>query len=686
MLEYVLSLKKLTCLILISLFFPCWCIVKIPFSNIKPLSEDFSPLSDFRRVVPYDSVSSPVEIEASLWHNRENLYLEIETGVKPKLNPGTFTADDARPEADYLRLQIITDVKNHYSYSFYFYPLGNRFDAIRKSDFSIDKYWNSAYNYESDFNDSLWTISARIPFRDLRFFAHPPYNWKIILTRYISKTDESYSMPALNTKLGLDYFQKALDITIEQKIEKGNLLKFKPYCFYGYDYQTEKHELELNNLGLDIQFLPGPASSVKLSLNPDYTDIPPDDEIATFNLKYEPVYPESRFFFIEDMNVFGVDYNTFYTRKIIKPLYAFKITANTKKYSWGVLSALENSDLASDKDFFNILAFNPTGETYRINSIILSRFDQEHHNEVLILAPELEILKHNYIYCDARLSYSDCSEKSKNGYHGFLGYEHLSRFFQLKMQIQQMSPNYHLSMGKIYEDDFYGWTLESSKIVEFNRKIFREMVLDLYLSEEIDNSSSSLLERIFDANLHFELDYHLDLAFNFKQVRELYEDKYFTKQRLGINCNWDYLKWLHVYFGANAIRSLIYSLSQTESGTYWQIGLKGNIGYYFEYDLALDAEIYSDMPVHPSVSDHYLYFNGDLIVNLSNKISLTSGFRVSDQKYYQYGDHRGIFFNLRFKMYPESNIFLGFKKSQNEIYQKITTDYEQIFLKITHTF
>ena len=87
-----------------------------------------------------------------------------------------------------------------------------------------------------------------------------------------------------------------------------------------------------NDLGFDLSFRPNYATNVKFSFNPDYSDVPLDDESDIYNLKYTPTLLENRYFFIEDFNAFGIDNTMFYSRNILQPQYALKITGNTTQF------------------------------------------------------------------------------------------------------------------------------------------------------------------------------------------------------------------------------------------------------------------------------------------------------------------------------------------------------------------
>ncbi|MBN2460117.1 MAG: hypothetical protein JXB60_00805, partial [Candidatus Cloacimonetes bacterium] len=498
---------------------------------IKSLQEGFltsgTAISDFRRVTPFDSVDCPLQNYVQLGNDGKQLHLHWIAEINEKSSTGIYTAPDTWSGADYLRLQIITDVKNYYSYCYYFFPLGNLYDAIRRPDFIIDESWNSNYSYTSSTDDNQWIIEAVIPYSDLRFFGSPPYHWKIILTRYFKASDETYSVPVVHTRLGKDYFRKALPVVIKEKIRGAKPLFIRPYALTTYDRQRQEFIFKEDDVGIDISCWLSQATDVKFSFKPDFSDIPLDDELDIYNLKFAPSYDENRYFFIEDMDVFGLDYNTFYSRHVLQPEYGFKIISNNDRFSWGILSTKESSDEVDHRDFFNILACNPTSEFYSLPVIILNRTDGKYHNDVLIFSPDCEIAKNHFLKLDLRLSTLHDSASDHVGYNFEIGYNLLSRYLNLTLETRHMSRDFRLDMGRIYEDDFYGWTAKIERNIEFNNRFLREIRSSLWLNEEIDNSSNDLLERFMFSELELELQKKVSFLVEYQYVRELFQDKYY---------------------------------------------------------------------------------------------------------------------------------------------------------------
>jgi hypothetical protein len=696
----------------------------IPFSESEVKLPE-NQITGLMRVSPPDSLNCPLETNTWLWHDGKNLYLQIEAEIDENFEIGNYTKSDIYPQADFFRIQLITDPKSYYAYGFFAYPFENRIDFIRTPSLGVNKTWNSNYEYSSSFKDTLWTVSMKIPFKDLRFFGDPPYNWKIILARYTRYNKQLFSKPFLITKMGKNYFHKALDIKINHSIEKNKNFYIRPHTIFTYDLKEKETSFDEENVGFDFSFNPSFSTKFKLSFLPDYSDVPMDNVKDIYNSKYAPTFEENRYFFIEDFNAFGVSNTTFYSRYIMQPQYAFKYTGKNEHYSFGVLSTMdklieetytvvnedssltEKTEIINPDDIYNIIAYQPIWQHFRCQFTLMSRMNEDYydkslatirknyHNEVLHLEPTWEFNRNHFIWIDMNLSYRDVEEDTKKGYYGKIGYSCRNKDFYFSISAQQMQKDYAVDMGKIYEDDFYGWNINTYYSKDINNDIFRELNTTINLSEEIDNQTDILLERYSYLNLELESNYYLKFYFDYQHVKEYFNDKYFNKHRTGFRIVWDKLDWFVLHIGINEIEDIEYQhLFDSFNCLYLQYGLSGIISKYINYGFFADKKIYSDMLEHPQVDDEYWIGNFDLNFNITNKISLNNGLRYNNYESYRYVDNIwrfysefiGFFSNFSWEFKRDCHLYFGYKTSLNEIDNSYQEDYQKLYAKISYNF
>ncbi|MBN1327095.1 MAG: hypothetical protein JW996_04015 [Candidatus Cloacimonetes bacterium] len=619
-----------------------------------------------------------------MWHDQQYLYLDARVELTDAFNPSVFTSRDQWPNADYLRLQLITDLKNYYSYCYYFFPLGNLYDAVRSSDLSLDKNWNSTYNYRSQISEDFWEISAKIPFSDLRINGVAPYHWKMIITCYEKNTANSYSIPCVNSSMGKNYFREALDLTITETVTQSRNFYLRPYLLGMYDNIERELQLDQDNLGIDFSLKPDYSSNFKFSYNPDFSDVPPDDEIDIYYSRYAPTYPENRYFFVEDFNVFGLDYDSFYTRHISNPHYGVKFTSSKPTYNCGILMVKDRSDKGGSGDYYNLITYRPVSEYYRMNFAFFNRMNKHYHNDIISFAPAFEFIKNNTIWADLQHSWLKNDSVSNNGFFVQTGYSYRAADFCLAAQFEQMSKNFARDMGNIYEDDYYGWHLESWQKYKTNKGILRDWSWELWVSEELDNRSNALLERIFQFSIEQNFLKNITVKADFKYVREFYKTSYYNKYSQSLLLGCEFFCWLNTEMRVTRLRNLIRQEQKTESGWSHYLGLSGNLGQHFSYSISAENIDYPELDQLPQLDPDYQLLNCDVSVSLSNNFTINGGWRYDNYEYYDYSVYDGYYLNIGCKPTLYWDIYLGFKYSANQIKDSFSRNYEYFYLKVSY--
>jgi len=663
--------------------------ITIPYSQTE-LKTETNHLSEFMRISPDDSQKIPLQTDVWLWHDKENLIVHWEAEIDENFEKGKLANTDEWVDCDIMRIQIITDVKNYYTYYFYSFPFGNKYDGIRQPDMSLDSEWNSNYKYENIISDNLWKSTMKIPFKDLRFYSNPPYKWKIILTRYFEKTEEYYSIPYGKIDMGKDYFRTAYDITINEELSKNKNYRITPYFIKKYDLMEETDSFDPENIGLDFSYNPSSATKVKVSFNPDYSDIPMDSESDNFNVRYAPSFEENRFFFIEDLDVFGVSSNLFYSRHIMQPQYAIKLTGNSEHFSYGILSAMdkevsEDGDILNNDDIYNILAFKPKWENLSIQMTLLNRMNKDYHNEVFIINPTWEFMKNQSIWCEVDASIKD-EKNIKKGYLFSTGYNGKKGDINWSTSIYNCSKDYTADMGRIYQTDFIALNANICQNSDPNGKIIKKFGSGIWLHKAFMNDDKELLEQNGGLNFWANSPKKINFSINGNIGQESYNDSVYTWDNIYAGIGTWNISWLSARINYSTGHSLVYNLFETYRNDYINLSLWGDISNNLSYNISTQRQRYFGFPTDCEMDDEYWIGNVDLTINFSNKFSITNGLRYNNYESGIQTAYLGFFSNLRYEFRDNCNLYLGYKTAQDETEQKFITGYKQAYMKVSYTF
>lgn len=663
----------------------------IPFSQTE-LKIKNNHLSDFVRVDPDDSLAILLRTDVWIWHDKDNLHILWEAEINEDFKKGKLANRDEGVNADFMRIQIITDMKDYYSFMFYSYPFGNKYDGIRKSDLNLDFSWNSNYKYKNIISDNLWKSTMTIPLKDLRFYGKPPYNWKIILTRYFQKDDEYYSIPYGTTDMRKDYFRTAHDITINEELSKNINYRITPYFIKKYDLIEETDSFDPDNIGLDFSYNPTSSTKVKFSINPDFSDVPMDAVEDNYNIQYASSYEENRYFFIEDLDVFGISNQLFYSRHIIQPQYAIKLTGNSKKFSYGFLSAMdkeitEDGVLINSDDVYNMLAFRPKWNSLSIQFTLLNRMNKYYHNDVLLINPSWDFIKNHTIWSKISTSfYAETGFDNKKGYSLNFGYTGITGDFHWTADLYHITNDYNADMGRIYKTNLTSFNANYWQSTELNVKFAKKFGSGIWLQKEIDNSNNELLNQSGGINIWVNPQTKACLSINYYIGQENYNNSINSCDELSVNISsWKY-SYCDITIGYSTSHTLVYNLNNTYKQDIFSLECYGDLGSYISYGTSAFQIRYFNFPSDSGMDDEYWIYNSDLTLNFSNKFSLTNGLRFNNYDSIFSTAYLGFFSNLRFEFKENCNLYLGYKTVQDEIEQEYITDYKQAYMKVSYTF
>ncbi len=665
--------------------------ITIPYSQTE-LKTESNHLSEFVRISPDDGQSIPLRTDVWLWHDKENLFVRCEAEIDKSFAQGKLANKDEWVDCDFIRIQVITDIKNYYAYMFCVFPLGNHYDGIRQSDMNMDTSWNSNYKRENIISEKLWKSMMKIPLKDLRFYGDPPYNWKIILTRYLKESDEYFSVPFGTNKMGKDYFRTAYDVTINEELSKNKNYRITPYFIKKYDLIEKTDSFDPENIGLDFSYNPTSSTKAKISLNPDFSDIPLDEVEDNFNIRYPPHFEENRYFFIEDLDVFGVESNLFYSRHIMQPRYAVKLTGNTENFSYGFLSAMDkkvsdDNNILNDNDLYNLLAFKPKWEDLSIQMTLLNRMNKDYHNEVLMINPRWEFVKNHSIWSEIDFTLKNDPEiKYEKGYSVHLGYNGKKSDLNWSLNGARMSKNYNADMGRVFETDFTSLNANFWQNSDPNGKIIKKFGSSIWLHKAFENENKELLEQNGGLNFWMNSPHKINFSLNGSIGQENYNGSVYTWNNFYASIKTWKISWFGAWLTYITGNSLVYDLSEIFRRDKFHITFFGDVSNHISYNISGQKLKHFDFPIDCGKDDEYWIGNADLIINFSNRLSLTNGLRYNNYEMENYSANLGFFSNLRFEFKDNCNFYLGYKTAQDEIDQEFITDYEQAYMKVSYTF
>lgn len=213
-------------------------------------------------------------------------------------------------------------------------------DASGNEDGSPDFYWDSAGRITAE----GWTLEMRIPFSSLRYAGSDPKEWGIILYRNYPR-DRRYQIFSARLPRGSNCFICHFSpLTGLSGLPSGGHWVAAPYVSAKEEgvprgdpgSQLVNRPIE-GTAGLDAKWLPGAATSLDLTINPDFSQVESDVAQISANERFALFYPEKRPFFLEGSELLTTPIQAVYTRTITSPRWGLRATGKAGGTSYTAL-------------------------------------------------------------------------------------------------------------------------------------------------------------------------------------------------------------------------------------------------------------------------------------------------------------------------------------------------------------
>lgn len=349
---------------------------------------------DFYQTGPGDNIAPSKPTEVLMMYDEKHLYVAFKCWDEKDKIRATVAKRDAVFGEDNVRLWLDTFNDQRRAYVLGFNPLGVQQDGIftegQGADFSVDIVMES----KGVIQDWGWTVEVKIPFKSLRYVAGKGKMWGFNAARNIDRLNDEFDQWLPDDRnisgflikhgkiRGIDEikYERTLEIvpsitvsetgsrkrTIPLRVLNNN--RFDP-IFNPFGLQDPGRFVNdpiKPQLGVTLKYNLSPNITLDAAINPDFAEIESDAPVVTANQRFPIFFQEKRPFFLEGKDIFESPMDPFYSRTIIDPDVAAKMTGKVGRNSFGFLVASDNDpgnfrpdDLERLQDCRNRREFNP---------------------------------------------------------------------------------------------------------------------------------------------------------------------------------------------------------------------------------------------------------------------------------------------------------------------------------------
>jgi hypothetical protein len=360
-------------------------------------------LVGFSRYAPTDGAPADDSTEVLVWYSPTAIYFGIRAYAEPGTVRATLADRDRMFNDDYVGIFIGTFNDGRQATAFAVNPLGVQGDGILVETGTVSGGFSGLavgreatdirpdYVFESKgrVTEFGYEVEVRIPFKSLTFQPAETQSWSLNVIRKVQSRGYEYSW-APARRAAASYIAQHGRLVGISGISRGLVLDINPVVTShvegapsasGYAYAAERPKV-----GGNVRW--GITNNLTLSgtLRPDFAEVESDAGQLVYDPRQALFFSEKRPFFLEGLEQFATPSNLVYTRRIVAPVAAAKLTGKVAGTSIAVLSAVDDPALSAsgrDNPLYGIVRVRrDVGTSSRLGIVLTDKEDGAASNRV----------------------------------------------------------------------------------------------------------------------------------------------------------------------------------------------------------------------------------------------------------------------------------------------------------------
>jgi len=363
-------------------------------------------LAGFSRYAPVDGAAADNATDVLVWYSPSAMYFGIRASAPAGSVRATLADRDRIQSDDHIIIFLGTYNDRRQALVFGVNPLGVQLDGAlaegtrgggggfsglssgrETPDLSPDYVFQS----KGRVTGTGYEVEVRIPFKSLRYQSQDQQDWGIHVTRVIPQqgVEDSWA-PARRDEAS--FLAQGGTLKNLSGLRRGLVLDLNPIATAkldgepsanGWRYDTSKPEF-----GMNLRWGITPNLTMNGTVNPDFSQVESDAGQFSFDPRQALFFPEKRPFFLDGIEQFATPNNLIYTRRVVAPIAATKITGKVSgRTSLAYLAAVDDASLSAtgdDHPVFNILRLQQdVGAKSRAALVYTDRIDGDRSNRVI---------------------------------------------------------------------------------------------------------------------------------------------------------------------------------------------------------------------------------------------------------------------------------------------------------------
>ena len=322
-------------------------------------------LTGFSSYLPIDDRPADDSTEIYVWYTSRDVYFGVRAFERHGSVHATLAARDKIDSDDYI--QFVLDPFNDRRRAFIFgvNPLGVQADGVRTEGFNppqprgqtfggsppanIDLSPDFVFESQGRVLDDGYEIEVRIPLKSIRFQGSDAQDWALNVVRYVQHT--GYQQTWMPTRRGAaSFLVQSGTLTGFSSLQRDVVAEINPEVTESLAGAPEGDNWRYTSqarVGGNVRLRLAPNITLNATIRPDFSQVEADAAQVPGDTRFSLFFPERRPFFLDGSEYFDAPSNLMYTRRIVQPDAALKLTGRVGRTTFAYMGALDARDAST---------------------------------------------------------------------------------------------------------------------------------------------------------------------------------------------------------------------------------------------------------------------------------------------------------------------------------------------------
>lgn len=363
-------------------------------------------LSGFTQFLPVDGRPSEDSTHVLVWYGPNGIYFGIRAyEVHGEVRANLADRDKIGAD-DHVLLLLDTFDDQRQAIAIAVNALGSQADGICKdASRRVSSFGGgSSAPYRLDLNPDYvfeskgrltpfgYEVEIFVPFKSLRYQSGNVQDWGFNVVRTVQHSGYSHAWAQIDQE-NASFLGQAGKLTGLTDIRRGLVLDISPEMTNsvagapnGDGWKYSDPNIDIDNFGGNVRWGLTNNLSINATLNPDFSQVEADVAQISYDPRQALFFPEKRPFFLDGIELFSMPQNLIYTRRLVNPIAAVKLTGKISGTNVGLLSGVDRKSTSFTGDehrFFNVVRISrDIWEQSTVGMAYTDKVDGDHSNRV----------------------------------------------------------------------------------------------------------------------------------------------------------------------------------------------------------------------------------------------------------------------------------------------------------------